>query len=62
VNYVRSIQVTNSQGDELTLHEFVERRFLTKRLQVKLDTGELVSQVDDQTFRIVATGEMLTRV
>ena len=62
MNYVRSIQVTNSQGDELTLHEFVERRFLTKRLQVKLDTGELVSQVDDQTFRIVATGEMLTRV
>lgn len=62
MGYVRSIRVTDANGDEFTLHEFHDRRFLRKVRRMKLDTGELVDHVDNDTYVIVGTGERLTRV
>jgi hypothetical protein len=62
VSYVRSIRVLDANGYEFILHEFHDRRFLRKVRRMKLDTGELVDHVDDDTFVIVGTGERLTRI
>lgn len=61
MSYVRSIPVRDARGDELTIHEFQDRRFLKKVRRLKLDTGELVHAVED-AFVIVATGELLVRM
>lgn len=62
MGYVRSIRVMDANGDEFILHEFQDRRFLRKVRRMKLDTGELVGHVDNDTFVIVGTGERLTRI
>ena len=61
VGYVRSIPVVDANGEDLTVYEFQIRRFLTKVRRLKLCTGELVDLLDDDTFKIVRTGEKLTR-
>lgn len=61
MSYVRSIPVRDARGEELTIHEYHDRRFLKKVRRLNLDTGELVHAVDD-AFVIVATGEMLVRM
>jgi hypothetical protein len=58
--YLRSIRVTGANGDEITVHEYEEREFLTKKHRFSLETGELVEEADGG-FLVVATGEMLTR-
>lgn len=59
--YLRSIRVTDANGDEIKIHEYEEREFLTKKHRFSLETGELAEEVNGG-FKVVATGEMLTRV
>ena len=61
VSYLRSIRVTDANGDEVTVHEYEEREFLTKKHRFSLETGELAEEADGG-FIVLATGEMLTRV
>ena len=58
---MRSMRVTDANGDEITVHEYEEREFLTKKHRFSLETGELVEEADGG-FVVVATGEMLTLV
>ena len=62
MSYVRSIPVLDAQGVEIAVYEFQDKRFLRKVRRMKLDTGELVEPVDENTFAVVGTGEKLTRV
>jgi hypothetical protein len=62
VSYVQGIPVKDANGDELTVYEFQDRRFLTKVRRLKLDSGELVEPVCENSFVVVATGEKLVRV
>ena len=62
MSFVRSIAVSDENGDQLTVYEFQDRRFMRKVRRMKLCTGELVQQVDESTFSIVGTGEMLSRI
>lgn len=58
---VRTIPVKDANGDEFTVYEFEDRRFLRKVRRMKLDTGELVTLVDGALV-IAATGEKLVRM
>jgi hypothetical protein len=59
--YLRSIRVTDADGDEMTVHEYEEREFLTKKHRFSLETGELAEEANGG-FIVVATGQMLIRV
>lgn len=59
---VRRIPVTDGNGDQVTIFEFEDRRFLRKVRWLKLDTGETVEPAGMNMFVIVATGERFTRV
>jgi hypothetical protein len=59
---VKAIPVRDANGDELTLYEFQDWRYLSKVRRLKLCTGELVESVDEATFKIVGSGERLTRI
>jgi hypothetical protein len=61
VSSAQGLPVTDEKGDELTVYEFSDRRFLSKVRRFKLCTGELVEAKGDG-FVIVDTGETLTRV
>lgn len=61
MGYVRSISVTDRHGDAFTLYEFQDRRFLRKVRRLKLETGELVQEIDGALV-VVETGEKLERV
>jgi hypothetical protein len=58
---VRSIAVVDRHGDEFTLFELRDRRFLRIVRQLKLETGELVDEVDGALI-VVGTGEKLVPV
>ena len=62
VKFVRSIPVWDENGDQLTIYEFQDLRFLRKVRRMKLCTGERVEQIHENTFAIVGTGEKLTRI
>jgi hypothetical protein len=53
--------VRDANGDELTVFEFYDRRFIRKVRRLKLCTGEAVERLDDDTFAL-PSGERLTRV
>ena len=55
---VRTIPVRDRNGDEFTLFEFEDRRFLKRVQRLKLCTGEVVALIDDE-FVVVGTGETL---
>ena len=59
--YLRSIRVTDANGNEITVHEYEEREFLTKKHRFSLETGELAEEANGG-FIVVATGQMLIRV
>ena len=59
---VTAIPVRDANGDTLTLYEFQDWRYLSKVRRLKLCTGELVESVDEATFKIVSSGEQLTRI
>lgn len=58
---VRAIPVVDGKGDQLTVYEFEDGRFVTKTRKLKLDTGEVVKRLDGDTF-VLASGERLIRV
>lgn len=58
---VRTIPVKDRHGDEFTLYEFQDRRFLRKVRRWKLCTGESVEQRGERLI-VVATGETLVPV
>jgi hypothetical protein len=58
---VRKIEVEDRHGDQFTLYEFQDRRFLKKVRRMKLETGELVDLIGDELV-VVATGERLARI
>nr|NUR37547.1 hypothetical protein [Sphingomonas sp.] len=58
---MRTIPVKDRNGDEFTLYEFQDRRFLRKVRRWKLCTGEAVQQIEDRLV-VVTTGEMLVPV
>lgn len=61
MSYVRSIPVRDANGDELTVYEFRDRRFLGGARRLKLCTGELVERRDGQLV-IADTGESLAQI
>jgi len=61
VAIVRTIPVTDRNGDQLTVYEFQDRRFLRKVRKMKLCTGEMVRQFDGELV-VIGTGERLTAV
>jgi hypothetical protein len=56
---VRTIPVTDRNGDEFTVYEFQDRRFLRKVRRWKLCTGEPVQEVEGALV-VVGTGEVLS--
>jgi hypothetical protein len=58
---VRSIPVLDANGDQFTLYEFQDRRFLRKVRRMKLCTGETVEQLGDELV-VIGTGERLCPV
>lgn len=58
---VRTIPVRDQNGDEFTVYEFQDRRFLRKVRRLKLCNGETVERLGDRLI-IVATGEELVQV
>jgi len=60
--YLRSIRVVDANGDEVTVHEYEEREFLTKKHRFSLETGQIVIYNDEKSFVIAQTGERLIRV
>jgi len=61
VGFVRSISVRDGNGDEVTVYEFQDRRFLRKVRRMKLETGELVRFVDGSLV-VAETGEKLVPI
>jgi hypothetical protein len=53
--------VADSHGDQFTLYEFHDRRFLRKVRRMKLETGELVQERAGELV-VVATGEKLAKI
>lgn len=58
---VSSIPVLDANGDQFTLYEFQDRRFLKKVRRLKLCTGETVERLGDRLI-VVTTGEELVQV
>ena len=61
MSYVGSIRVLDAHGDEFTVYEFRDRRFLRSVRRMKLETGELVQEIDGELV-VPETGERLVRV
>jgi len=57
---MRTIPVKDANGDEFTVYEFEDRRFLRKVRRMKLCTGERVERLGGELF-IAGTGEKLER-
>ncbi|MEO8453979.1 MAG: hypothetical protein ABI454_02370 [Sphingomicrobium sp.] len=62
MRFLRSIPVRDANGDELTIYEFHEWRFLRKVRRMTLCSGEPVEALDADIFVLVNTGEKLTRI
>jgi hypothetical protein len=58
---VRTIPVIDRNGDQFTLYEFHDWRFLRKVRTMKLETGELVQEVGGSLV-VVGTGETLALI
>lgn len=61
MEYAGYIQVEDASGCPFRLYEYRARRFLSRVVTFKLDTGEAVRRVDADTFVITSTGEALVR-
>ncbi|HEV2594698.1 MAG TPA: hypothetical protein VGU01_05805 [Sphingomicrobium sp.] len=62
MKYAGRIKVEDSSGCRFEVHEYRERRLLTRIAKFRLDTGETVQPLDANTFVINRTGEHLVRV
>ena len=64
VESVAAIPVTDRNGNPLIIYEIWGRRSLfglVAQHRLELSTGELVEEIDEDSFIVVATGERLTR-
>ena len=64
-SHFHTIPVIDRNGDQLIVYEIVERRAffgLLARKRFALSAGERVQQIDERTFVVAGTGELLTRV
>jgi hypothetical protein len=61
VAFVRRIPVKDRNGDQLTVYEFHDRRFIRKVRRLKLCSGEGVQIVGDELI-VIGTGERLEPV
>lgn len=62
---VTEIPAEDRNGNQITIYEIwgPRRLFgLVAHHRLELDTGELVDELDEDSFVIVATGERLTRI
>ena len=59
--FVRRIPVKDRNGDQLTVYEFHDRRFIRKVRRLKLCSGEGVQIVGDELI-VIGTGERLEPV
>jgi len=62
VKYAGRILVEDASGCRFDVHEYRERRLLARVARYRLDTGEAVQALDQNTFVIKGTGEHLVRV
>jgi hypothetical protein len=60
--YAGSITVEDASGARFQLHKFRTTRLFLPGNRFELETGEEAQPVDENTFRLVATGETLMRV
>ncbi|MBV9528329.1 hypothetical protein [Sphingomonas sp.] len=58
---VTAIPVIDGNGDHVTIYQFEDRRFIRHVRRFKLDTGDAVERIDDETF-VLANGETLRRL
>jgi hypothetical protein len=58
---VREVPVRDANGDELTLYEIQDRRFLSKIRRLKLCTGETVEAKGNELV-VSRTGEKLIQL
>ena len=59
--FVRSYPVKDRNGDQLTIYEFRDRRFVRKVRRLKLCTGEAVQKIGSDLV-VIGTGERLELV
>ena len=59
--FVRSFPVKDRNGDQLTIYEFHDRRFVRKIRRLKLCTGEAVQRIGNDLV-VTGTGERLEPV
>lgn len=62
LRYAGRIPVEDASGCRFDVHEYRERRLLSRITTFRLDTGETVQMLDANTFVINATGEHLVRI
>lgn len=59
MSYVRTIPVRDSNGTDLQVFEYSDRRLFGRVACWKLCTGEQVARLSADTFVVVRTGEEL---
>ncbi len=62
MKYVGRILVEDASGCRFEVHEYSKRSLLADVRSFTLDTGEVLSLLDADTFLITTTGERLARV
>lgn len=62
MKYIGRILVEDASGCRFDVHEYSKRSLLAHVRIFTLDTGEVLSLVDTNTFLIRTTGERLIRV
>ena len=62
MKYVGRILVEDASGCRFEVHEYSKRSLFVDVRSFALDTGEVLSLVDPDTFLIRTTGEFLVRV
>jgi len=61
-SYSGRVLVEDASGSRIYVHEYRGRRTFVKVRRYVLDTGELVRRVDDKSFVVLSSGELLVRV
>jgi len=62
VEYVGRILVEDASGCRFEIHQYRERRLLSRVTRFALDTGEEVQRLDANTFLIASTRETLALI
>lgn len=62
MEYVGRILVEDASGCRFEIHQYRERRLLSRVTRFALDTGEEVQRLDANTFLIATTRETLALI